>query len=55
VNADATQPPLSLAAFLLLLGVVLAVCALRLLVERRTARRDERGEYVRPRAPRGRI
>lgn len=55
MNADSTQPPLSLGAFLLLLGLVLAVCAVRLLVERRTARRDQRGEYVPPRMPRGRL
>lgn len=55
MSADETQPPLSLAAFLLLLGVVLAVCVVVRLVERRQTRRDQRGEYVPPRMPRGRL
>ena len=52
MSADETQAPLSLAAFLLLLGVVLAVCVVVRLVERRQERRDKRGEYVPPRMPR---
>lgn len=58
MNADQAQRPLSLPVFLLLLGIVLAVCAVTLLVERHCARRKQpnrRGEYVTPRAPRGRL
>jgi hypothetical protein len=57
MNADATQPPLSLGAFLLLLGLVLAVAGGVLLVEKLAKRRprDRRGEYVPPRMPRGRL